>query len=571
MDNKTKKSFNQGRRDSIKYLSTLGTMGLSGCCFNIRPNPKINENNLRAADNELRILAPDSIKKQSRSPKYCIDAHAHLFNASDVNVKGYLEGPVANSMESETLRKLVKALAIVVEAIADIAPTAAQEYDDLNTLVAGLGAFRSTKQRTTTLYSRLQSKRDQVAQELFNEMVKKKTDVLYLQALDEFYAKSGLRLKSKPTFTLEMVRDAVEPETRQRKLRSLDTQKTATRLSQDPGGVLEFIGHMLTDRWGNLLTYQKYYTSDPGSFGVDAVFSSLVDFDYWLDCIPPSARSDQVKLHSRLSLLSGGYMLPLVAYNPWTDIKHDNGSLQLVKDAINKYGFIGVKIYPPNGFYAYGNETINNATKQDRPNLKALDKKLEEMFGWCADNRVPVMAHTAQSMGSDNDANLFGGPEGWRALLYKFSNQQNVPIINAGHFGGDESGNNWTTEFGKMMKTSSGKHVYADVGYWDGLERCQSKDCLPIKRIKSALTASDNIAKHRIMYGTDWLMSSKEAGWPDYPFHLQQQIKDLLPTERFFYQNALDCFGLNKGGAQREKIEKIFERQPGGLPHWMQV
>jgi len=567
--------INQGRRHSLKALTALSPLALSSCCYlEIRPNAKIKDNNtLRAANNSTqRMLSPDSIQKHSRTPKHCIDVHAHFFNASDVNVKGYVKGPIANSMKTDILRKLVRALAGVVQAIASIAPTAAQEYDDLDTLATGLTALRSSKERTDTLYRRLESKRDTIARELYKEMVKQKVDVIYMQALDEFYEQSGLRSLTRPTFSEDMVREAIDPERRQTKMRSLDTQKTASKLANDPGGVLEFIGHMLGDRWGNLLTYQKHYTTDSGSFGVDAVFSSLVDFDYWLDCIPPSARSDQMKLHSRLSLRSGGYMLPIIAYNPWTDIKHDNESFELVKTAINEYGFIGVKIYPPNGFYAYGNDTISNQTRQPRPkDLTELDNKLEQMFGWCADNKIPVMAHTSQSMGSDNDANLFGGPAGWQALLDKFSNRQNLPIINAGHFGGDETGNNWTEALGALMKTQNGKAFYADVGYWDQLEQCNNPDCTPIQRIQDALNASNNIAKQRIMYGTDWHMSSKEDNWPAYPFLLEHHLKNYLPEfplDRFFYQNALDCFGLVPGGAQHEKIKARFAGQPGGAPAW---
>ncbi|MGD8784860.1 MAG: hypothetical protein PVG75_10505, partial [Thioalkalispiraceae bacterium] len=467
---------------------------------------------------------------------------------------------------------LVKAMAGVIDAIADIAPTAYEENQELGILIKAIGQDRTTlSKRMTTLRSTLNNKRDEVARELYNEMKGEDAEHLYLKAIEAFYRESGLRVdKAKIEFTEELVREAIDPVRRQRWLRSLKDDQPSAKLAQDPGGVLEFVGHMLTPRWGTLLDYQDAYTNQSGSFGLDAVFSSLVDFDYWLDCIPPSARRDQMKLHSRMSQLSGGYMLPIIAYNPWTDLKHNDASLKLVQEAITNYGFIGVKIYPPNGFYPYGNASIDNTTEQPRPrDLEALDQKLEAMFGWCADHQLPVMAHTSQSMGSDNKANLFGGPKGWAALLQRLSSQQKVPIINAGHFGGDEGGNTWTTEFGRLMNTPGGQHLYADVGYWDRLQHCQTPDCLQIKRIKGALTASNQLAKNRIMYGTDWLMSSKQTGWPDYPFLVQQLLQDLLPMDRFFYQNALECFGLNPGGAQYDKIKKRFESDPGGLPDWL--
>ena len=81
-----------------------------------------------------------------------------------------------------------------------------------------------------------------------------------------------------------------------------------------------------------------------------------------------------------------------------------------------------------------------------------LDEKLSQMFAWCAKQRIPVMAHTSESMGSDDASDQFGGPVGWNKLLDKFK-EDDLPVINAGHFGGDEAGEgevtNWTAEFGK--------------------------------------------------------------------------------------------------------------------------
>lgn len=574
MNNKKFENINSARRDFLKYISCVGLLGMTGCCSMSRPSPQITTKLPKFA-HDLTYLQPTFDSKYVKKANYCIDVHAHFFNASDVNVKGYVAGPVARTLPTELLRVLARKLAGVLQVLAgSIAPSAAAEYNQLITLPTDYDFLsKDARQRREILLELIEKNKEVVTKSLFEEMVRQKVGAIYIQALNEYQIKAGLPKKSDQKFSLELIREAVDTGKRRLEYDQLPEKQQIEASKLDPRGLIEFCYHMLTPRWNSLIRYQHAYTDSLNSFSVDAVFGSLVDFDYWLDCIPQSSRMDQMKLHSLLSSLSGGYMLPIISYNPWTDIKHKDASFQLMKTAIEDYGFIGVKIYPPNGFYPYGNVEIENTTSQRRPNLKLLDQKLEQMFAWCAQERIPVMAHTAQSMGSDAAADEFGGPVGWQALLNKFTGNS-LPVINAGHFGGDDSGefgqNNWTSEFGTIFKSDKGKYFYGDVGYWTELENCVHQDCEALQRIRKALQASDNIADKRIMYGTDWLMSSKEPDWQDYPKKLEQHLDGVLNLDRFFYKNALECFGLNKGGVQRDKIEQIFTAQTNGLPQWLE-
>jgi len=559
------KKINASRRDVIKCFAGAGLLGLTGCCCRTsRPESEISfEDN--SYDDQL-FLMPKPVKGNM-----CIDVHAHFINATDVNVKGYMEGPIARTMESETLRKLVRKLAGVIDTLAKIAPTANDEYMYLTDEFGDISFNKkSTQEIRVHLFDEIDKSRDRIAKELYKEMIDQGVDDLYIKALNDFYVRAGLAPNTKQKFTEETVRNAMDPSLRMHEFSLLSSDAQMKASSLDPSGIIEFAGHMLSYRWQSFLTYQKTYTEDNNSFGVDAVFASLVDFDYWLECIPASSREDQVKLMSLMSMMSGGYMQPIVSYNPWTDIKDDDASFKLVKKAIIDYGFIGVKIYPANGFYPYGNEKLTVKTSQPRPDLKLLDEKLLVMFKWCADNNIPVMAHAAQTMGSDAGADKFGGPEGWRELLAKFQNTEKVPVINAGHFGGASAKNNWPASFGEIMKTPAGRKFYADTGYWTDLANCSSQ-CLAKKRIEQSLTSSDGIAKDRIMYGSDWLMSSKEPGWSRYPFKIQQQIKGLLPSDLFFHKNALAFYGFEKDSERWNDIIQRFEKQPGGLPGWLKL
>ena len=270
-------------------------------------------------------------------------------------------------------------------------------------------------------------------------------------------------------------------------------------------------------------------------------------------------------------------MLPLVGYNPWTDIERHDASFELVKTAVNDYGFVGVKIYPPIGFFPYGNSTLPMSSSKPRPSdLKELDRKLETLFIWCADQGVPVMAHTGESMGRDDASDEYSNPVGWGLLLDRFDGRI-APRINAGHFGGDipkpgGAGNEWPTAFAKLAKRPSGGGFYGDFGYWDTLMECTPmKDgCdTALKRVRSALNENPEMA-NRIMYGSDWLMFSKVPYWGLYPERLYKAVQDILPAEPLFHQNVINCFGLGKGGRQRDRILSRFQATPAGPPDWLQ-
>src|SRR5215813_11629355 len=90
-----------GRRR--KLLGLLGgnlALGLSGCgCMHPFAKPEIGEMGRFAAErDEVPFLKPVRSSRTLTQGIFCVDVHAHFFNASDVTVKGYLEGPVAHKI-----------------------------------------------------------------------------------------------------------------------------------------------------------------------------------------------------------------------------------------------------------------------------------------------------------------------------------------------------------------------------------------------------------------------------------------------------------------------------------------
>lgn len=528
------------RRNALKLLTAGGLAGLSGCC-SMRPfaTPEI-QPGVPVVGTPLR----PTVQKSSMAPRLCIDAHAHFFNGTDVPVKGYLAGPIAHDLK-EPLRGLLRALAPLADALVELAPTASVEYNYLLKRFGNPGAVVTGPGQYSLSNAVVFEERAQLSADFYRIFKNSEFEVRYnaIKRAQNVDAKSLLRSHERSLLNSTSLLQAVNAGGSVGNSKSLTLlEKRAIDSEPYADGVLAFIAHMLSPRWHNLMAYADAYSTGADSFGIDHAMGALVDFDRWLDCPPRSAHVDQVKLHQLLSVLSGGYMRPLVAYNPWTDIKTGGEALARVRDAVMNRGFVGIKIYPPNGFYPYGNVS-RVGSPSIGPSFIDLDRALEKLWETSSELNVPVIAHTNDSSGKDEDFDLLGGPVGWRALLARFSGK-GAPRVNLGHFGGDGGGNTWTKEFAELMAGPNGEGVYGDIGYWSRL-RCRDEhatSCASAKvRLATALQ-TPGVSK-RIMYGTDWFMLSNERDWADYPFDIARAMQgQKLDAADVFGLNAQRCF-----------------------------
>jgi predicted TIM-barrel fold metal-dependent hydrolase len=544
-------TFDHGRRRALGLLGGLGAASLAGCCLpsqfgkqHIKPSQAL------TAD-AARILTLRAAGLRSSVPNGAIDVHSHFFNASDAAVTGYLIHSVGHTQSPE-VQALLRAMQPVLNALTRFAPTAASEYRQLQELSGrmGLDAGAAEAQMQSLMLQRRQS----IATELTREMRKQGADQVYLDALR----------RTTPASLLQTVPATL---TEERVLADLDPFASRALLpgtGEHPAGVLQFMGCMLQERWMSLKTFQAGY----GAQGIAACFGALVDFDHWYDCAGRSSLQDQVQLHGLMSRLSDGYLLPLVAYNPWTDLIKDGAALELVQRAVKDHGFIGVKIYPPVGFHPYGNASLPYPPGLKHPDLADLDARLEKLFDWCATHHIPVMAHTNSTMGADDDADKLGGPPGWDALIKKFSTAPNPPPVNLGHFGGAEDAQTWTQQFAALMGEKGGERFYGDLGYWDELRSCPTgaADCGPVKRLIEARAKFAGLDQ-RLMYGSDWFMLIQVDGWDRFPGEVANALRGHFDLDRLFHGNAMACFGLESGGPNRQRIIEHL----GKVPAWMQA
>jgi len=250
---------------------------------------------------------------------------------------------------------------------------------------------------------------------------------------------------------------------------------------------------------------------------VDLFVPLLVDYDYWTQGFPETHLAEQLRVHSRISALSLRGLLvrerarlhPFAPFNPLREVRevleplgpgveyrpfgpdivpgkpydcalplpaldpdgalpHGKGALVLLRQAIERLGFAGVKVYPPVGFLPLDNAGRGAALHgASGSGLGAsLDLCLRAFYSYCEAQQVPVMTHAADSSGYQPGYGQLAEPSGWEAVLREFPRLR----LCLGHFGhmdglGDDDTlaacSAWMRRCGVLMQRYP--NVYADM------------------------------------------------------------------------------------------------------------
>ncbi len=271
--------------------------------------------------------------------------------------------------------------------------------------------------------------------------------------------------------------------------------------------------------------------------------------------------------------------------------------MQLVSDAIEKDGCVGVKLYPPMGFGALGNATLQGpggAGFWARPWLppwtgrtdlgQLLDAAMHKMLAWCQDHQVPVMAHTSASNGVSDDFEALAGAKYWAMALAQFPRLR----VSFGHFGDtglQPSGLPAAQAFADLMAShegSSGQFAFADAGYFVEVMNSepQLRETLRLLYEKTAPKGNAALA-NRFMYGTDWEMTLTEGHIDAYLSRFVELMRELESSPairsariqdlagKFFGNNAADWIGLRRGGRARVRLDAFYAANAVPTPDWM--
>lgn len=573
-------SVDTKRRGLLLGGATLATMAAAGCCT--VPSPQIA--GLCSSGSGNYLAGAEALKAWSKPERY-FDAHSHFFNAADVPVAGFLSKSVAHSIPDVRLRELLIALAPIAESLGkSLAPTPKRELDDLCS-AAGVSSVSSMAARSAGLDAVIEARQAEFGSALFEEILRRdpRIPAIVNDAVQQARSvRPNSLLLDRGGFGREFVQESVRRgsapvDLRSGRIRPMTRRGLTTEEARLASirNAFQFVGFMLSPRHHNLRTYIKRFSEGSPSTPLSGCFAAMVDFNHWLDC-PGKASSmrDQVLMHEQMALLSDGFLMPLVAYNPWVDIVENDASLKTVEWAVQAHGCVGVKIYPPMGFYPYGNaDNPLSGSGERRPDLKLLDDKLGQFFAKCEELDVPVMAHANESNGRDAPHDGLAGVKGW-GLVDRLPNLTSLHV-NAGHFGGAEvhDGDDWMAAFASLMGSADKLSLYADLGFWNVLpdsrvaqERLRNALTLPVKRE----TVAD-----RTLYGSDWLMLSQSPGWEGYADGIAEVIRSFDPSgslaRKVLGGNVLACYGLTKDSPRQNmrRVKAYYSQRGRSLPGWM--
>jgi hypothetical protein len=574
------------RRKVLQMAAALAaSSSLGGCQLLVRkPTP----------------VCPDA-PEVSGAGHLTIDAHCHVFNGSDLPINGFVTHILGR--QSGALGVGARAIAPLLQSLGwEVAPTGAAEIKQLAALGRELESC-SPKQHQ----ERLQQLRDAAYKGGRTTLKTALASSPELQQLKQQAQVQGRALDGDPVIAarLQLIAEieGLPEEERKYKEKRADSGISLLAHQRSARGMLDFILQNFQYRYVSVYDYLFTYDKPKNQRVIDLMLPSMVDYDFWLakgDATPTNLAS-QVDVMEGIAIATGGRVHAFVPFDPLRDVafklNHSStDSFTLVTQAIEKRGCVGVKLYPPMGFAAYGNKHQREGFwkqewlpkwVQETPKLgELLDSAMLNMLSWCEKNEVPVMAHTGLSNGPSDAFQNLAGSQYWSQALDQVKGLR----VSFGHFGDsdfggpDAPGSTRARGFMALMGTGAqakGRKAYADAGYFvEGLSQ-QPQLRAALRELYEASTPGIAPLSTRFMYGTDWEMTLAEGKViDDYldsfiavfdelsqrPAILSQGVANL--ADRFFGLNAVEWVGLRAGERARERLDAFYKEHKVDKPAW---
>jgi predicted TIM-barrel fold metal-dependent hydrolase len=345
--------------------------------------------------------------------------------------------------------------------------------------------------------------------------------------------------------------------------------------------------------------------------GVDLMLASMVDFDWWLSGGSQQITSleTQLDVMELISVLSGGRVHGFFPYCPLRAVAHKAGHvgtnttdwcpLQEAQKAVRSRGCVGIKLYPPMGFAPYGNSRLDSSPGGD-PNFWVeaklppwayqpiayqgtserlglrLDEALDELYKWCIDEHVPILAHSNATNGRCAKYKALAGADYWALVLAQYPDLR----VNFGHLGGLTNcfdGIEPCPAVTALPPTSqqlinlmpAHTNVYGDAAFMDTMLHHPNE----FDALLGQAYRSNEILKSRFLFGTDWSLLMETGGNKPY---LDDFVKAFSKIDElqgaasgFFGGNAIAYLGLQNGGRARGRLEDFYGTKKVANPAWM--
>ena len=232
-------------------------------------------------------------------------------------------------------------------------------------------------------------------------------------------------------------------------------------------------------------------------------------------------------------------LIYFVAYCPYRDepgTDRSMSALDLVRDAVMNHGAKGVKVYPPSGYRAAGNDSPDRPFslftqfpgkqwdaryKRFSPEkAQGLDTELNELLEWCIERDVPVFVHAGH--GEFEARKGYGmwnsNPLYWEKFLESHSSPGKPCKLRLclGHAGGGDYwfGEGKFKDWGERVYKlcTSYPNVYCEITTGDEIIDPESQAYF-VDQIASKFEESKAHCRYpfssKLMFGTDWYLPDK--------------------------------------------------------------
>jgi predicted TIM-barrel fold metal-dependent hydrolase len=519
--------------------------------------------------------------------KRLIDAHCHLFNAHDLPIEGFTKKVLIPEYKqlSSLFARYPDAFVVMIHTLANImqeqAPQPGDEIKFIDALDAGTRRLPTAAEQEARDVANI----EKVLQKIWSKDILRELSVRNARAADV-----GIIDLQK------LILSEVYPEIFSGQPGASDVQLLIDQ--QNLSDVARRLYDIGSDRtigrnvqWALLFTRHRLELAEElrklHRNRVALMTPALVDLSLWVEDERHAPMQQQVDAMTRVSLRrNGARSHGFVGFDPLRQALHEKSGgaaatepLGIVRRAVERGGFIGVKLYPPMGFQPIDNAGLGTAFPDhvkrqlgEQPG-KALDRALAQLYAWCVASNVPIMAHAVASNEAGPGYGMRANPRFWALVLEKYPTLR----INMAHFGGfrqlgqpPKRDVTWEWTIGRMFARPQSP-AFSDLSYFSELlpdSREKRKELLlNLTAFRTAFPAS---ADH-LMFGTDWTMIGREAGFE--PKRKGVSYVDLVgeflgeagygygDIDKIMFGNAVRFLGLGAGdraNGTRGRLEAFY-------------
>ena len=241
----------------------------------------------------------------------------------------------------------------------------------------------------------------------------------------------------------------------------------------------------------------------------------------------------------------------------------------MVRYAIERGGFVGVKVYPPVGFAPLDNARLRPGT----PLSPRIDDALGALYRYCETEEVPITTHASPANEYEIGGRELVAPERWGPVLEGWPALR----LNLGHFGNDYGVVDGTTEgwiYQGAALIDRHPNVYADLSN-SPLVYDPAYAARLVGILRDIVTRFPKV-KRRLMYGSDWWLARLE---PDAALAVErfrsalaavlrpEELADVMGRNALRFLGLLDEGNRPRSGRAAARLRAFYGGAP--LPPWL--